>query len=495
MSPPRLLYSVAQVRALDDHAIRVAGVPGYTLMKRAGEAALRALRVRWPTAVEIVVVTGSGNNGGDGYVLARFGRAAGLSVRVLALTPVAMLKGDARRAADEYVAGGGRIEPFSAAALGEAEVIVDALLGTGVRGPLRADWFEAINAINASGRPAYALDLPSGLDGDTGEVFGAAVRAECTITFVGVKTGLHLGHGPEHAGRVLFDDLGVSVPAEPEFQPLLESLTDVDIARALPRRARSANKGDFGRVLIIGSGSGMPGAVRLAGEACLRVGAGLVTTATAAANVAPIASGRPELICLGIDSAAQLGEAMSRADVIAIGPGLGQGPWAQELLSAALESGKQLVIDADALNLLAAGRTRPSGQAILTPHPGEAGRLLGISSKAIQADRLGALNELVSRYGGVVVLKGAGTLIGMQDRIGALCERGNPGMAAPGMGDVLTGAIAGVLAQCGDPWQAARAAVQAHALAGDELARSGGERGMLSLELARGLTHWVNGGT
>jgi ADP-dependent NAD(P)H-hydrate dehydratase / NAD(P)H-hydrate epimerase len=495
MSPPRLLYSVAQVRALDDHAIRVAGIPGYTLMKRAGEAALRALRVRWPTAVEVTVVTGSGSNAGDGFVLARFGRAAGLSMRVLALTPIAALKGDARRAADDYLASGGRIESFSAAALADAEVIVDALLGTGARGPLREEWFEAINAINASGRPAFALDLPSGLDGDTGEVFGAAVRAECTITFVGVKTGLHLGHGPEHAGRVLFDDLGVSVPAGAEFRPLLESLTDVDISRALPRRARSANKGDFGRVLIIGSGVGMPGAVRLAGEACLRVGAGLVTTATAPENVAPIASGRPELICLGVESAAQLAAAMAKADVIAIGPGLGQGPWAQELLEAALASGKRLVIDADALNLLAAKRTRPASEVILTPHPGEAGRLLGISSTAVQADRLAALNQLVATYGGVVVLKGAGTLLGTHDRIGALCERGNPGMAAPGMGDVLTGAIAGVLAQSGDPWLAARAAVQAHALAGDELARSGGERGMLSLELARGLTHWVNGGT
>ena len=424
MSPPRLLYSVAQVRALDDHAIRVAGIAGYTLMKRAGEAALRALRVRWPTAVEIVVVTGAGNNGGDGFVLARFGRAAGLSMRVLALTPVAALKADARHAADDYLAGGGRIEAFSAAALDEAEVIVDALLGTGVRAPLRDEWLDAINAINSSGRPAFALDLPSGLDGDTGEVFGVAVRAECTITFVGVKTGLHLGHGPEHAGRVLFDDLGVSVPPGAEFQPLLESLSDVDIARALPRRARSANKGNFGRVLIIGSGEGMPGAVRLAGEACLRVGAGLVTTATAAANVAPIASGRPELICLGVESAAQLAGPMSKADVIAIGPGLGQGPWAQELLAAALASGKRLVIDADALNLLAASHTRPRGDVILTPHPGEAGRLLGISSSAVQADRLGALNQLVARYGGVVVLKGAGTLIGMQDRIGALCESG-----------------------------------------------------------------------
>jgi hydroxyethylthiazole kinase-like uncharacterized protein yjeF len=321
-----------------------------------------------------------------------------------------------------------------------------------------------------------------------------AVRAECTITFVGVKTGLFLGHGPEHSGRVLFDDLGVSVPAEAEFRPQLESLTELDIARALPRRARSANKGDFGRVLIIGSGEGMPGAVRLVGEACLRVGAGLVTTATAPANVSPIASGRPELICLGVESAAELAAPMAAVDVIAIGPGLGQSSWAQELLNAALASGKRLVIDADALNLLAATRTRPQADVILTPHPGEAGRLLGISNKAVQADRLGALQQLIERYGGVVVLKGAGTLVGSAGRIGALCERGNPGMAAPGMGDVLTGAIAGVLAQCADPWLAARAAVQAHALAGDELARAGGERGMLSLELARGLTHWVNGG-
>jgi NAD(P)H-hydrate epimerase len=366
-------------------------------------------------------------------------------------------------------------------------VIVDALLGTG------AQYAEAIRAINACQRPVFALDLPSGLDGDSGAALGAAVRADCTITFVAPKMGLYLGDGPEYSGRVLCDDLEVERLRGPEYRPPLERLRETDIATALPRRRRSAHKGEFGRVLIIGSGAGMPGAVRLAGEACLRVGAGLVTTATAPENVAAIAAGRPELICLGLQSAADLAAPLAAADLVALGPGLGRGPWAQAVFEAVLRCGKPLVLDADALNLLAETGRRPPPRSILTPHPGEAGRLLACTSGDVQSDRFGALRRLLERTGSIVVLKGAGTLLGAAGEISALCERGNPGMASPGMGDVLTGAIAGILAQCDNPWLAAKAAVLVHALAGDELAHNTGERGLLALELAEGLTHWVNG--
>jgi NAD(P)H-hydrate epimerase len=487
------LYSVAQVRAFDAHAIEVQGVAGYTLMRRAGEAALRTLRSRWPTAQRIVIVTGGGNNGGDGYVLARFAQAAGLDVLVLAVVPATQLAGDARRAADDFLASGGAVQAFAAAALAEADVLIDALLGTGLRAPVRAAFERVIEALNASGRPILALDLPSGLDGDRGAVLGCAVRADCTITFVAPKAGLYLGDGPEFAGRVVCDDLEVLPPDGAASLPVLERLGEADIARALPRRGRAAHKGDFGRVLIIGGGPGMPGAVRLAGEASLRCGAGLVTVATAPENLTAIAAGRPELIVLGVREAAALQPALDAATVVAIGPGLGTGPWSEALLLAALACGKALVIDADGLNLLAASARRPPPGTVLTPHPGEAGRLLGISSAAIQADRLLSLNRLVDRSGAVVVLKGAGTLLGAPGMTPALCTQGNPGMAAPGMGDVLTGAIAGILAQCRDPWLAARAGVQAHALAGDTLARSGGGRGLLALEVTEGLSGWVNG--
>jgi ADP-dependent NAD(P)H-hydrate dehydratase / NAD(P)H-hydrate epimerase len=334
--------------------------------------------------------------------------------------------------------------------------------------------------------------VPSGLDCDTGVAHGDAVRADCTVCFVGLKTGLVIGDGPEFAGTLYFDDLEVTPPASAEFAPRLERIMDAEVVEALPRRHRGAHKGDFGRVLIVGSGPSMPGATRLAGEACLRVGAGLVTVAVAPENLAAIASGRPELICLPFREAEELQEAIERAQVIAVGPGLGRSSWAREALDAVLSSGKPLVIDADALNLVAesAGNVRLKNS-ILTPHPGEAARLLRAETDDVQRDRLASLSSLVERYEATVVLKGAGTLVGAPDRTPGVCERGNPGMASAGMGDVLTGAIAGILAQCRNPWLAARVGVLAHAMAGDAVARTG-ERGLLASDVARELRTCVN---
>jgi len=323
MALPIALYSTAQVRALDAHAIEAQGIPAYTLMKRAGEAALRHLRSRYPLAHRIAVVCGGGNNGGDGYVLARFAQAAGLTVTVLASSDPEQLKGAARQAFEDFRTNGAQAHPFSASLLDEGEIVVDALLGTGLKGEVRAEYAAAIRAMNQSGRPVFALDVPSGLDSDAGVPLGEAVRADCTVTFVGLKTGLLVGEGPEYTGTVMFDDLEVSQPPG-EFVPRLTRIVETEIHAALPRRRRAAHKGDFGRVLIVGSGVGMPGATRLAGEACLRVGAGLTTVAAAPENIPAIAAGRPELICLALTDKQVLADALSRADVVAIGPGLGR---------------------------------------------------------------------------------------------------------------------------------------------------------------------------
>jgi ADP-dependent NAD(P)H-hydrate dehydratase / NAD(P)H-hydrate epimerase len=491
MSSPSLLYSAAQVRAMDAYAI-AQGTESYTLMKRAAEAALRVLRSRWPTALRIAIVAGGGNNGGDGYVLARFAQAAGMSATVLAHAPAQSLRADALRAYEDFRASGGRIIGYERALLEASDVIVDALLGTGLTASVRAELAQTINDINACDRPVFALDVPSGLNADTGALMGAAISADCTLSFVALKTGLFLGAGPDHVGRLSFDDLEVSPPEEPRFRPLLERLAEGEIARTLPARRREANKGDFGRVLIVGGAPGMPGAVRLAGESCLRVGAGLVTVATAPENLSAVVAGRPELIVHGLRDAAGLEPLLQRSDVVAVGPGLGQSSWSQTLFSLVCASGKPLVIDADALNLLALSARAAPAHSVLTPHPGEAGRLLGSSASAVQSDRMAALQALQARHPeSVIVLKGAGTLIGVAREVPAICERGNPAMAAPGMGDVLTGALAGILAQCRDPWRAARAAVLAHALAGDDLARDR-SRGLLALELAEALSRWVN---
>lgn len=491
MALPVSLYSTAQVRALDTYAIETLGIAGYTLMERAGEAALRCLRTRWPVAQHVTIVCGPGNNGGDGYVLARLARAAGLTVTVLAASPPDGLKGDAREASRAWLACGGESRPYESRLLEHDGIIVDALLGTGLHGPVREQMARVIHGINAAGRPVLALDVPSGLDSDTGMPLGAAVRADCTMTFVGLKTGLFVGDGPQFAGVVFFDDLGLRAPVVNPPPARIERIVETEIQRALPRRKRSAHKGDFGRVLIVGGGVGMPGAARLSGEACLRIGAGLVTVAVAPQNLPAVAAGRPELICLPWSEPGELREALERAELIAIGPGLGRSEWARAALHAVLGAGKPLVLDADALNLIAESGASAQSEWILTPHPGEAGRLLGISTAEVQRDRLGALERLTARYGGIVVLKGAGTLVGGPGRTPALCERGNPGMASAGMGDVLTGVIAGIFAQSRDAWLAARVGVLAHALAGDAAARNG-ERGLLAGDVIEELRRCIN---
>lgn len=497
MNRPTAIYSAAQVRALDAFEIERRGVPSYTLMTRAAEVALKILRARWPQARRVTVVCGAGNNGGDGYVLARLARSAGLDVQVLAAAPPDKLRGDASRAHSEWLVAGGVAQPFTEKALADCDLIVDALLGIGFAGPLRPDTLAMIHAINAAQRPVLALDLPSGLDADTGDVHEDAVRAEITVCFVGLKSGLFLGSGPKHAGVIMLEDLGVVPPAQPEFIPLLRRISEQELATNLPQRARDAHKGSHGRVLIIGGGAGMPGALRLAGEAALRVGAGLVTVAGAAENLVPVTATRPELIYLPAESADGLDEALRAASVVAIGPGLGRGEWARKLWAQVrrLEH-VSVVVDADALNLLALSPAKLPANWILTPHPGEASRLLGSDIQAVQSDRLAAVRELHTRYGAVVVLKGAGTLVaGTRDPSGeielSICDRGNPGMATAGTGDVLTGVIAGLLSQVRDSLLAARLGVLIHALAGDSAAQ-GGQRGLIASDVIAELRGWVN---
>jgi hydroxyethylthiazole kinase-like uncharacterized protein yjeF len=495
MIRPTAIYSAAQVRALDAWEIEKRRVPGFTLMTRAAEGALNLLRGRWPQAKRVAVVCGAGNNGGDGFVLARLARAAGLEALVLAATPPDKLTGDARRAQEEWLAAGGHAHPFVADALSGCDVIVDGLLGIGLKGPPRGEALAVIGAINAAKRPVLALDIPSGVDADTGVVHEAAVRAEITLSFVGFKAGLFLGAGPEYAGVVLLDDLGVVAPAQPQFAPLMRRIDEAEIAAGLPRRPRESHKGTNGRVLIIGGGGGMPGALRLAGAACLRVGAGLVKVAGAPENLVPVTAANPELIYLPAAATTSLEEAIGGSDVMAIGPGLGQNDWARRLWEQALRAqGVPAVVDADALNLLASNPVKLPGDWIMTPHPGEAARLLGVPTQDIQRDRLGAARELTARYGAVAVLKGAGSLVAIGVAGGAevfICERGNPGMATAGMGDVLTGVIAGLRAQIPDSPRAARLGVLVHALAGDSAAQTG-QRGLTASDVIAELRGWVN---
>ena len=482
---PYALYRAEQVRALDRAAIDEHGIPGAELMERAGAAAFMLLRERWPAARRIAVLVGTGNNGGDGYVLARLGLDAGLSVSVLCLGDQTRLRGDARTAADAFASAGGQVESFRELPV-FADLIVDALLGTGLERPVEGDWADAITQVNQHPAPVLAVDIPSGLHADTGHVLGVAIEADATISFIGLKQGMFTGRGRDHCGAIRFDGLGV--PAAIYATEILAARrTDWPKAKALlPGRQASAHKGDCGRVLIIGGAPGMTGAARLAGEAALRAGAGLVTVATHPEHAAVLNLNRPELMVHAAADPAALDPVLAGADVIAIGPGLGQGVWGATLLGDLLDRGKlrerPMVIDADALNLLARA-PRQRDDWILTPHPGEAARLLGITSAQVEDDRFAAALALQRRFGGVIVLKGAGTLVqGPGHRPVAVCSQGNPGMASGGMGDALTGIIAGLLAQGLDPEEAAEAGVCLHAAAGDHAAAEG-QRGLLASDL------------
>ena len=482
------LYTAAQVRGFDRRATDEFGVPGYELMTRAARATLDALLSAWPESRSLTVLCGTGNNGGDGFTLARLARERGLGVRVVSLGYTAALRGDAQRAWQDYARGGGRLTPWSPAVL-DSDVVVDALFGTGLGREIEDPARSMIAAVNACGRPVLAMDVPSGLDSDTGHAHGIAVHADLTVTYVAHKVGCHIGPDIGCVGRLVLDDLELPAAVFAGVTPRLRILDDLVLREALPPRARDAHKGRHGHVLVVGGGKGMPGAALLAGEAALRAGAGLVTLAVHPSNAAVVAH-RPELMCVAASTGAELAGALERATVVAVGPGLGQSPWSAEMYRSVLECGKPLVVDADALNLLTLMPVQRADW-VLTPHPGEAARLLGTTVEEVQADRLAAARELQSRYGGTIVLKGAGSIVWPDHGPPAICRNGNPGMATGGMGDVLTGVIAALVAQRCAPGLAAAAGVYAHALAGDRAAR-GGQRGLIAGDVIAELRGCVN---
>ncbi len=487
---PVEIYSVETVRAIDRSAIEDNGIPGYTLMSRAGAAAVSETRARYPESTRWQIVCGAGNNGGDGYVVARLAAQEGVEATVLALVDPGKLGGDAATAYRDFAAIGGRVEPWRGTLDPDAELIVDGILGSGLEREVGGEFAAAVNAINAHTAPVIALDIPTGLHGDSGDVMGCAVHAELTVTFVGLKAGLFLGSAPDHTGDIAFAGLDIPDDAKGDPQAEFRRIDGARVSTLLPPRPRLSHKGHFGHVVIVGGGEGMPGAVRLAGEAALRTGAGLVSIATHPSHSATIVAGRPELMSHPIEAPDRLAPLLDKADVIAFGPGLGQSGWARDLVDLVAASPLPCVWDADALNLLAEKPAAKEERAI-TPHPGEAGRLLQLGTAAVQADRSAALSKLVQIYGGTAVLKGAGSLVSSRGGAPWLCTAGNPGMAAAGMGDVLTGVIAALLAQGLRTEEAAALGVFLHATAGDRAARKG-QRGLIATDLIAELRSLVN---
>ncbi len=484
----RRLYSAAQIREIERRAIEKLDIPSLTLMRRAAAAAWADLRSAWPKARVIGFVCGPGNNGGDGYAMARLAKAARREVRVWQLGAPA--KGnDAEKMRAAWRKAGGKVTPWTAAvSFDGCDVLVDALFGIGLSRPLEGNALAVVNALNATSAARFSLDIPSGLNADTGAVMGAAVHADHTATFIGYKKGLFQGAAQEIIGSLALHALGLPAKAYTETHTDAELLDTQDLKSALPKRKRTSHKGHHGHVLVIGGDHGFMGAAMLAGRAALRAGAGLVSVATRTAHVPAMTAAQPELMCRGVEDTSDMGRMIEAASVIVLGPGLGQAPWGRGLFAHGLTAKKPLVVDADGLNWLAQNPTRRKDW-VLTPHPGEAARLLDADTPQIQTDRFAAARKLQERYGGVAVLKGAGTVI-CDDTL-RICPYGNPGMAVGGMGDVLAGIIAGLLAQGLTLTQAAHAGVLAHALAGDEAAKLG-ERGLLPTDVLALLRKFLN---
>ncbi|MFM1681536.1 NAD(P)H-hydrate dehydratase [Aeromonas salmonicida] len=482
-SLPQSLWRTEQIRALEQRWAKREGQERYALMERAGAALRTYATHHWPRSCRWWIFVGPGNNGGDGYVLARLARQIGLEPRVIAARAPDELKGDARRAADDWLALGGTVLMAGASELDSLpppDLVIDALLGTGVHTPLSPLLTKIVATINSLGAPVLAVDLPSGLNADTGCAMGALVRATRTLTFIGIKQGMLTSDGVDGVGQLDCDPLGV-MPEE-TLQAAAERIDYPGLKHQLTPRKRSAHKGSHGKVLLAGANVGMQGAIVLAGLACLRAGAGLVRVCQHPSH-GPVSLYQAELMNSVVDTDEYW------ASVRLVGPGLGQDEWGRRHFELLVNDSLPLVLDADGLNWLALC-PRHQDNWVLTPHPGEAARLLGCSIADIAADRFAAVRRLQQRFGGVVLLKGAGSLIDDGKQI-ALCNEGNPGMASGGMGDLLSGIIAALLAQGWSAVEATRLGAVIHGEAAD-LAAADGERGMLASDLLPFIRRLVN---
>lgn len=485
------LYQNWEIQKLEQLAVS-SGIDSYELMSRAGKSAFTHLIRKWPHVRSIAVFCGGGNNGGDGYVLARLAHEAGYKVTVYATATPESLKGDAQKAATAFKETNSPIHVINKDFFDvNADVIVDALIGTGLSTEVRNLYAKAIEVINSAECPVLSMDVPSGLDSENGSVKTCAVRAAVTVTFIGAKRGLFTGQAQAYCGEIIIDTLDIPSSLFEQLSSTSQLLSEDMLDSFLPKRSRDAHKGIYGHVLVVGGDYGMGGAVRLAAEAALRVGAGLVSVATRPEHVTLVSGVRPELMCHQVSHTSDLQPLLERASVLVIGPGLGQSEWAHSLLEYLLDTPLPKVLDADSLNLLSQ-HPKKRDDWILTPHPGEASRLLNEAVSEIQSNRFGAVSELQSQYGGVVVLKGAGTLVKGESKMTYVCPAGNPGMASGGMGDVLSGVIGGLLAQKIPLLAAANLGVFIHSTAADRAAKEGGERGLLATDLLSHMRPLVN---
>ncbi|MBO6258064.1 MAG: NAD(P)H-hydrate dehydratase [Succinivibrio sp.] len=452
---PRRVFTTAQIKFIEADYANSHNGHTYDLMEKAGLAVFKHILSVKPKPDEVWIFCGKGNNGGDGYIVASCLKERGLRHRVFAVGKPRQGT-EASTACEYYLSLGGVIEErLPDEQVKKPDVIVDALLGTGISSSPRApldDWIYFINKCHAY---TVAVDIPSGVCADTGHVPGDCINASATVCMLGLKPGLLTGDAVDYVGQLLFASLDVdtSTYSDEDLEslqgalPLPVFLSSYESScEDLPKRAISSNKGDNGKVLIVGGSQGMGGAAIISGIGALRAGSGLVKVALDPINIPALNSVCPELMTVNYLDDEAIDSAIQWADVIALGPGLGQSSRVRELLNRAYASDKYIVCDADSLNIMAKDSPSYNERRIITPHPGEAGRLLGVSTEEVNADRLMAAYTLQQRYGGVVLLKGAGSVICNGKRF-VIIDEGSPAMAVGGMGDLLTGIIASFLGQ------------------------------------------------
>lgn len=510
-----LLITRAEMKAADRKAIDGLGIPSLDLMERAGAGVAAAVKeFAAEHAGPVVIVCGKGNNGGDGLVVARLLAGDNHKVQVWLATDPDELSGDAAVNWQRLLEEGPRLpgevellpigsEPMDIGALagawGTGCAVVDALLGTGVSGPPQAPTDALIEAMNLCGRPIVAVDIPSGVNADNGQVPGVAPLAAVTVTMAYPKLGLLLYPGREHAGCIRVVDIGIPPEAVEREGIHLELLDHQWALLRLPPRPSDSHKGHYGRVVAVAGSAGMMGAGQLVAASAYRAGAGLVRLAAPESLLAIAHGGRSEVMVIPVPDGDAgrfvpvetdvLKEAYRWADAVAIGPGLGMEEETADFFAQVLEQEDpqlSLVIDADGLNHLAARpelRKKWAGPVVITPHPGEAARLLKISIGNIQKDRVRAAVDLARAYEAVAVLKGVPTIIADAEGQAALCPLGNPGMASGGTGDVLTGVVTALLGQGLPAFSSAALGVYLHALAGDLAALDLGEWSLLAGDL------------
>ncbi len=499
------LYTAEQVKNSEVIAAQMAGVSMYSLMQRAGMAVYEHFLHLYPRVKNVLVVCGKGNNGGDGYIFASLAKQAQLNVNVFQLGDATSLTGDARYAYEDWQTVDGQNSSWDDwnTALLEADVIIDAMLGTGLSGEVRKEYRRYIEQINQIRCPVIAVDIPSGLCANTGAVLGDAIYANHTVTFIGVKQGLVTARARDHVGELHFCGLGVNVEFESIEEESALGIDNKVIPRLLPAQKPTAHKGDNGKLLCVGGNLGMSGAIRFCASAAVRSGSGLTAGITHPTSLMPLQIACPEVMSQSLtadelrDTENELTKRIRWADAFVFGPGFGDDEWAYQAYQYLSQPHKPKVVDADGLNILAMLSQRYDGtlvcdnQRVMTPHPGEAARLLNVTTQDVERDRYSAARQLHERFGGVVVLKGAGTLIYDGIRM-YVCLAGNPGMASGGMGDVLSGVIGALLAK-GIPISiAARLGVMIHSHAADINAGQYGERGLLASDVVETLRVAIN---